>query len=867
VAENVLCAERKIVRVEASMETLLQDLRYALRQMRKSPGFTITAVITLALGIGANTAIFTLVQGILLRSLPVADPAQLYRIGDTDDCCVNGGFVGDNGDFDIFSYDLYQHLKNSAPEFEQLAAVQAGQPGFSVRRGTAVAKQLHGEFVSGNYFSTLGLGAYAGRPLGETDDTPSAAPATVVSYGAWHTEFAADPSLVGSTIFIQARPFTVIGIAPPGFFGERVTDTPPALWLPLATEPYVHGPNSILPHADSNWLYALGRVRAGTNIGALQAKLTLALRQWLATRPVYTDNGGAAEIPKQHVLIVPGGGGIQNLQQETGKGLKMLMILSSVVLLIACANIANLLLARATMRRADIAVRTALGAGQRRLIRQILTESILLSCIGGLAGLAVAYAGSHTILALAFPDAKNIPIHASPSLPVLGFAFLVSLVTGILFGTAPAWLSSHAQPAEALRGVNRSTRDRSSLPQKALVVVQAALSLVLLAGAILMTKSLANLEHQNFGVATANRYVLHIDPEGAGYTTERLPALYREMDDRFSALPGVASVGMGLYSPLEGDNWGECVIQQGHPAPGPNDKCGSTWDRVSPRFLDAIGVPILRGRGFTDQDTATSQQVAVVNQTFVKRFFPNQDPVGQRFGIDFQQYSGSFEIVGVFADFKMNNLRDPVRPVYLRPLAQRFTGFQEPDMITTETRSQFINAILLNFNAPQQNVESLVRRTLTGIDPNLTVVDLRSFDAQVAGNFNQERLIARLTSLFGILALILASVGLYGVMSYFVARRASEIGIRMALGATRSGVLAMVLRGALWQIVIGLGLGIPAALLAGHLMAGLLYGVGGYDPLALVGATLVLGLCATAAGFLPARRAASVEPMQALRTE
>ena len=849
------------------METLFQDLRYALRQLRKSPGFTITAVITLALGIGANTAIFTLVQGILLRSLPVADPTQLYRIGDTDDCCVDSGFPGDNGDFDIFSYDLYQHLKNSAPEFEQLAAVQAAEDEFSVRRGNALAKSLRGEFVSGNYFSTLGLSAYAGRALGESDDTPSSAPATVISYSAWQTEFAADPSLVGSTIFIQAQPFTVIGVAPPGFFGDRVSDRPPDFWMPLAIEPYVHGSNSILHHADSHWLYPLGRVRAGTNVGALQAKLSVALRQWLATRSVYVDKGQASEIPKQHVMIVPGGGGIQNLQQEAGKGLKMLMILSSVVLLIACANIANLLLARATTRRADMAVRTALGAGRRRLIRQILTESILLSCIGGLAGLAVAYAGSHTILALAFPDAKNMPIEASPSPTVLGFAFLVSLVTGILFGMAPAWLSSRAQPAEALRGVNRSTRDRSSLPQQALVVMQAALSLVLLAGAILMTKSLANLEHQNFGVATANRYVLHLDPEGAGYTVERLPALSREIEDRFSALPGVASVGMALYGPLEGDNWSDCVIPQGHPAPGPNDKCGSTWDRVSPHFLDAIGVPVVRGRGLTDQDTATSQQVAVVNQTFVKRFFPNEDPVGKRFGMGFQQYSGSFEIVGVFADFKMNNPRDPVSPVFLRPLTQRFAGYQEPEMISGETRSLFAHSILLNFNAPQQNVEGLIRRTLAGIDPNLTAVNLRSFDGQVAGNFDQERLIARLTSLFGILALILASVGLYGVMSYVVARRTSEIGVRMALGATRSSVLAMVLRGVLWQILVGLGLGIPAALFAGHLMVSQLYGVGGYDPLALVGATLVLGLCATTAGFIPARRAASIDPMQALRTE
>jgi len=827
-------------------------------------------ILTLALGIGANTAIFTLVQGILLRSLPVADPSQLYRIGDKDDCCVEGGFpgdAGDTGDFSIFSTDLYQYLRSSTPEFEQLAAVQAGEWRWSMRRGNALPKSLRGEFVSGNYFSTLGVGAYAGRALADSDDTAGAPPSTVISFNTWQSEFASDPSIVGSTVFIQAKPFTVIGIAPLGFFGERITDSPPDFWMPLQTEPYVRADSSILHHTDSHWLYPLGRVRPGTNVTALQSKISVVLRQWLYSRPTLTANGGSSVIPKQHVVLSKGGGGIQNLQQQTGQGLKMLMILSSVVLLIACANIANLMMARATARRAEVAVRMALGAGRRRVIRRIVTESVLLSCFGGFAGLAVAYAGSHTILALAFPDARNMPISASPSWMVLGFAFAVSLVTGILFGAGPAWLSSHAQPAEVLRGANRSTRDRSSLPQKALVVFQAALSLVLLAGAILMTKSLANLENQKFGIETSNRYVVHFDPAGAGYTMDRLPGLYRQMEDRFSALPGVTAVGMALYSPLEGDNWGECVIQQGHPAPRPGDKCGSTWDRVSTHFLESVGVPIVRGRGFSEQDTATSPQVVVVNQTFAKQFFPNQDPVGQHFGIDMPQYSGSWEIVGVFADFKLNNPRSPTHPVYLRPLSQKFAGYKEAEIMGGEAQSMFMNSMVLSFNRPQTNADALIRQTMASIDPNLTVMDLRTFDAQVAGNFNQERLIARLTSLFGILALILASVGLYGVMSYFVARRTGEIGIRMALGATRQGVVAMVLRGALWQIVIGLALGIPAALFVGHLMANELYGVGSYDPLSFIAAAAALAVCAAIAGFLPARRAASIEPMQALRIE
>jgi predicted permease len=853
------------IRVGRLLKDFAADLRFAVRQLRQSPGFAVTAVITLALGIGANTAIFTLVHGILLRSLPVADPSSLYRIGDTDICCVNGPFL--TGDFSIFSYDLYQRFRDSAPEFEQLAAVQAGRTDLNVRRGNAAAKSLVGEYVTGNYFVTLGLGAYAGRVLLDSDDTANAPPAAVISYRTWQNEFAADPSIIGSTIFIQARPITVVGIAPPGFFGDRVTDFPPDVWLPLHTELYISTQGaSILQEVSANWLYPLGRLRPGTNLGALQGKLSVTLRQRRSTRDAYTAAGGSALIPKQHVVLSSGGGGIQNLQQRTGQGLKMLMVLSSVVLLIACANIANLLLARATARRAEVAVRMALGAGRNRLIRQILTESVLLSSIGGLAGLAIAYAGSHTILGLAFPDAKTLPVATSPSLPVLSFAFLVSLLTGILFGVTPAWFASHSQPAEALRGVNRTVRDHSSVPQRAMVVLQAALSVVLLAGAILMSKSLANLEHQKLGLVTANRYVLHFDPLGAGYTTDRMPALDRQIQDRFQALPGVASVGLARYSPLEGENWGDCVMVQGQPPPPAGSDCIATWDRVSTGFLDSIGVPIVQGRGLSEQDTSTSPRVAVVNQAFAKKFFPNQDPIGKHFGSNLPWVSTAFEIVGVFADVKMDKPREAMRPVFLRPLPQKFT-YRIPGLDAGETNSLFPHVMILSFNRPQQDVDALIRRTMAEIDPNLTVVDLRPLDAQVAGNFNQERLIAKLTSLFGILALILASVGLYGVMSYFVARRTGEIGIRMALGARQSSVVSMVLRDALWQILFGLALGIPTALVAGHLMASQLYGVTGYDPLALVGATVVLGLCAAAAGFIPARRAATIEPMQALRSE
>ena len=852
------------------METLFQDLRYSLRQLHKAPGFTFITVITLALGIGANTAIFTLVHGILQSSLPVADPSRLYRVGDLGTCCYFDGFENDNGDFDLFPYDLYLQLQQSSPEFEQLAAVQAGGSSLSVRSGSAGAKPMRSEYVSGNYFATLGVGSYAGRPLIPSDDKQGAAAVLVLSYQIWQSDFAGDRGVVGSTVYLQTHPFTVAGIAPPGFFGDRVIERPPDFWVPLANEPTIEGAGTSLwsqGNEDTAWLYLLGRVRPQANTAALQAKLSVDLRQWMSTRAGFTADGGASQIPRQHVVLVPGGGGIQRLQQRTGKGLRMLMILSSVVLLIASANIANLLLARGTTRRAELAMRMALGAARRRLIRQILTQSVLLSLIGGGAGLVVAYALSHMILGLAFPESRNMPVQASPSLPVLAFAFLVSLLTGIIFGTAPAWLSSQTKPAEALRGLNRSAGDRSSLPQRAFVVLQVALSVVLLAGALLMGRSLANLEHQNFGIATANRYVLEFDPQGAGYTVDRLPALYRQIEDRFSALPAAANVSLARYTPLGGNNWGTCVIQQVYPAPGPNEKCFSSWVRVSNRFLQSIGVPVVRGRNFSGQDTQTSTPVALVNQSFARYFFPNQDPIGKHFGLVSPKNSGAFEIAGVFADFKMNDPRGEVTPLFLRPLAQEYAGYSDPEAISSEQSSMFVGSAIVQFARPQQDAEATIRRTLAGIDPNLTVVDLRSFDAQVLSNFNQERLIARLTSLFGILALILASVGLYGVMSYFVARRTSEIGIRMALGGTRSSVVAMVLHGALWQILIGLGLGIPAALFSGHLMASQLYGVGGYDPVALVSATLVLGLCATVAGFIPAHRAASIEPMQALRTE
>ncbi len=845
----------------------MTNLKLALRQLRKSPGFAATVILTISLGIGANTAIFTLVHAILMKSLPVTNPATLYRVGDRDDCCVNGGFINDDGDFDLFSYDLYRQLQDTTPEFEELAAFQSGRNMMNVRVGNTAAKSERTEYVSGNYFSTFGLGAYAGRMLQSSDDVPGAAPVAVLSYAAWQASHAADPSVVGSTFFIQSQPVTIIGVAPPGFFGDRIDANPPSIWIPLHMEPVIEGPSSILKVADSNWLYVLGRMKPGVAPGSLQSKLSNTLRQWLATQPGYTANGGDTQIHKQHVIVVPGGAGIQNLQQEAGDGLHLLTWISALVLLVACANIANLMLAKGTARRAETSIRTALGAARSVLIRQVLIESVLLSVIGGIIGIAIAYAGARMILTLAFPDSTQIPIHASPSPIVLGFAFLLSLATGMIFGIVPAWISSHADPAEALRGMNRSTGDRSLLPQKTLIVLQAALSLVLLVGAGLMTQTLRNLEKQNFGITTANRYVIHMDPMGAGYNVDHIDAFNQQLEREFSALPGVQNVGIALYSTLEGNNWGEGIYVEGRPAPGPEAQNNSSWDRVSPHFFDTIGQPVIRGRGFTEQDTATSRMVAVVNQAFVKKFFPKEDPIGRHFGTMDQKYAGDYEIVGIVADAKYNNPRDDFRPMYFRPLSQFNRTFKEQRMLTAETRSLFPNSITLQFAGDSAALESLARRTLSNINPDLTMEDFKSLDYQVADNFNQERLITRLTGLFGLLALALASVGLYGITAYSVARRTSEIGLRMALGANRGNVVALVLKKALLLVALGLAIGIPVALLGARLMSTQLYGVRTYDPLTLAGAVLVLSAFAALAGFIPAKRAASIEPMHALRTE
>ncbi len=851
------------------MQTLRQDIAYALRQMRQSPVFTLTAMLTLALGIGATTAIFSLIHTVMLKSLPVADPASLYRIGDGPDCCVEGSPQGNYG---MFTYSFYQRLKENAPEFSKLAAFQAGGSQYSVRRGEQdlIAKPLRGEFVTGNYFDTFGVSAFAGRTITTADDQLSAPPVAMLSYRGWQQQYGSDPSVIGSTFIVAGHPVTIIGITPPGFFGETLRSDPPELWLPLEQEPMFSGKNSLL-HGFPAWLRVIGRLQPGASTTAMPARFTSLLRVWLVSdsrMPADWMTGIKASLPKQLIHVVPAGTGVGVMRENYADSLHILLAVCCLVLLIACANIANLLLARGASRRAQTSVRLALGASRSRLIRQSLTESVVLAVLGGVAGLAVAYLGVKAIVGLAFHSAKFVPIDAAPSLPVLAFAFALSVLTGAIFGTAPAWLTSHADPAEALRGANRSTRDTSSLSQKILVIVQATFSVILLAGAGLLTRSLQNLQHQDLGYDTDHRVTISLTAPFSAYPQPKLDAMYRELEDRLAHIPGVKQAALALFTPLQ-DNWGEIPIREGQGMPNMSEAVGASWDHVTASYLDTLGQRIVRGRGITDQDTATTRNIAVVDETFVHKFFkPGEEPVGARFGLDLPKYGSTYEIVGVVRNAKYSDAAntDPPRPMFFVPLAQR-VHYDDPLMVHLDDASHFIEGAVLHIQGSMEGLEPQVRRILSDIDPNFTLLQVQTLQEQVDAEFDQQRAVAQMTGMFGILALILAAVGLYGVTAYSVERRTSEIGVRMALGANRGNVVGLVLRGAFLQIVIGLLIGIPISIGCSRLIAAQLYHVKGWDPVVLSGSIFALGLSALIASVIPARRAASINPVKALRTE
>ena len=849
----------------ASLEGLLQDALFGLRKLRKSPGFTIVAVLTLALGIGANTSIFSLIYAVMLKNLPVAKPQELYRVGEGNECCVLDGL---QGNFGIFAYPLYKHLRDNSPEFTTLASYGAGLDTISIRKAgsAAQAEPAVGEFVSGNYFDVFGLRANAGRLLSASDDRPNSEPVAVMSYRAWKERYSLDPSVIGESILVDAHPVTIVGVTPSEFFGDTLRSDPPDFWVPLSSEPLLRQSSSLLAQSDANWLYLIGRLRPEANAAQVQARITVQLQQWLASEGKIPERF-RSEIAKQHVTLSRAGGGAARMRSAYWNGLRLLAAASGLVLLIACANVANLLLAQGTAQRAQTAVRVALGAPRSRLIRQALVEGLLLGFFGGAAGIGVAYAGTRVILALAFRGAHYIPIDSAPTIPVLAFAAVLALLTSAIFAAAPAWIGSNASAAEALRGAQRSVHSSSTFPQKALIVIQAALSIVLLAGAGLLAESLRNLENQHFGFATDGRLIVRIEPILGGYPIERLDALYRTLRERLRQLPGMQSVSLSLYSPMSGTNWSSGISIEGRPpSTNPDDWDGASWLRVSPDYFETIGTRLVRGRFLDDRDTPASRHVAVVNETFARKLFPKDDPLGKHFGLGDATHSADYEIVGVVGDAKYADARDAAWPTFFRPLLQ-IEHFTEPSDQSAEVRSNMIRNIELHVTGRPENLQGLIRETLAGIDPNLPVVDMFTFSEQVSRNFNEERLISRLSALFGLLALLLACIGLYGVLAYSVARRTQEIGVRMALGAARFGILRMVLREALLLAGIGIVLGVPSALATNQLLSNTLFGLKPTDPFVFAAATALLLVVACLAAYVPARRASAVDPIMALRCE
>jgi predicted permease len=853
------------------MSALIRDLTYALRSFRSARVFAATAVLTLALGIGGTTAIFSLMHAVMLKSLPVTDPSRLYRIGDGDGCCVQGSPQGRWG---FYSFPLFEHLKTETPQFEDITAFQTFVGRMSVRRqGVAEApRPLRTMYATGSYFKTLGVGAFTGRVFTADDDRAAAAPVAVMAYHAWQGLYGGDASVVGSTLMIEGQAFTVAGIAPPGFFGETLRPEPPDLWLPLQHEPLIAGADtSLLRQPVSAWLRVIGRLRADATIDGMDARLTVFLRQWMRSDAGYPANF-MPEIERRMsenvITVVPAGAGVGVMKEQYGRSLRILLVVCAMVLLIACANVANLLLARAVARRGQIAVRLALGASRKQIVLEALMESVLLAVGGAVVGLVVSIGAARLLLSLAFAGATTLPIDITPSPLVLAFAVGLALVTGVLFGAAPAWFATRTNPIEALRSTGRSTGDGASFTRTTLLVVQAALSVVLVAGSTMLGRSLGNLEGQDFGFERSGRVLVAVGRPSAEIAGDRLTALYRDVEARLAGIPGVRSAGLALYNPLT-NNWGEAVLVAGKPAPAPGANIGASWDRVSTRYLQQLGVKLVRGRYFADSDNELSENVAVVNEAFARRFFSTgEDPIDQRFGLNLPENVNTFRIVGIVGDAKFAGFRldQPARPMFFVPLAQT-VKYASPLMQRVETASHYVGGILLVTNTPQGTLEPLVARALAAADPNLTVINIRTLEEQVARSFDQQRAVASLAGLFGVIALLLAAIGLYGVTAYGVARRKSEIGVRMALGADRGNVIGLVLGGAFKRVAIGLVLGAPLAVGAGYLLSAQLYGVSFWDPVALSVSAGALAFAAFVACVVPASRAAALAPMIALRTD
>ena len=837
------------------MNALLHDIRYALRQGRKGPGFSAVAVFTLALGIGANTAIFSVVNALLLKTLPVRDPQQLVVVGDPT---LTGTRSNGTPRTDIFSYPLYKQLRQRNSAFSGLAAAGTDHViEVESTNGQVSDAKITGRLVSGNYFTVLGLEPAAGRLLSESDETAeSANPVVVLGYSYWQRKFAMSPSVVGTDIRLNGFPFTIVGVAPTGFEGDVVGEQMD-VFAPVSMQAEIIRGRHWLNSPNSSWLSVVGRLKAGVTPAQAEANLNVVFEQALQAEygaSLSADDRRAIREEHMKIQVSPGGTGLSALRGDYRIPLLLLMGIVGLVLLIACVNVANLLLARASMRSREFAVRMAIGASRRRILQQLLTESSLLALVGGAAGSVLAAWGVRLLIKLIGSD---VTLQSSPDLRVLAFTFFVSLVAGILFGLFPALRTLRVSVSPALKETNRTTRNRSSSFAwgKGLIAGQVALSLLVLFAASLLVRSLQKLMTQDFGYERDHLLIARVDAAAGGYPAARMKVLAQQLMDKLTSIPGLRSATYSTNGLFGGTESSDALLVPGFRESNASDRAAKE-DYVGPDYFGVVGIPILSGRGIAAQDTAASTRVAVVNEAMVKRFFQGQDPVGRQFRIDDADWLDKpLTIVGV-----SRNATDHGKGMREGVEARFYLAFQQmPDPIQIILEAQVQGSA----SAAVGNL----RNQIKNVDPQLPIDFVQTLDSLVTSTAANQFALAKLSAAFGGLALLLACVGLYGVMSYTVAGRTREIGIRMALGARRGDVLQLVLGEGMLLVAVGLVIGIPLSLASSGLLHSFLFGLKGTDPFSMMAVSFLLAMVSAMAGIVPARRAAKVDPMVALRYE
>ncbi len=853
-------------------ETLLQDIGFGLRMLAKSRTTTVVLVITLALGIGANTAVFTLINGVMLRSLPVNHPEQIFFFGaDTSGGALRGG-TAPTGVVNLYSYHWFEQFRErNGSVFDGLTAMASPQvdvrvsvPGSSER-----PRRFLGNLVDGDFFHVLGVNALLGRVLAAEDDRPDSAATVMVSYRYWTQSLGRDPQIAGKKLLINGFPFTVVGVTPPEFYGVRLNNLND-FWFPLNQQSSLMDRPNWLKTENEFWLNVLGRLKPEAAPRATAAGLSRQLQQMISSlegSQILPER--AQQIRESRVELVPGARGLSYLRARFSPRLQILEVLVLLVLMLACLNTANLLLARATAREHEIAVRLAMGAGRRRLVRQLLTESILLAGMGGLAGFALAVWATKLLSTLVLGNTASLPfLSFKLDLRVLFFTFSIALVTGILFGLAPAFRGTRVDLNRVLKDEFRSGGSGFRLsrltPAKLLVSAQMVVSLTLLMVAGLFVGSLRKLEQQDLGFVPEQVLTCRLDLVAAGYEPARLPDLYSRLLQRVQALPGVRSAALADASMLGSSNSTSNISIEGY-SPKPHENMDVQHRHVTGNYVATNGMSLLAGRDISIDDRQETPHVAVVNQAFAQRFFPGQDPIGHSFALGAPFHPPGMTIVGVVKNSKYNSLDEKTLPLAFIPL------LQDPFAVDPEVKKdrpyKYGNELNLRVTGDPSALSETLRRAIADVDNKLPVSNIRTLVERISDSSREARAIAQLSGFFAVFALLLAAIGLYGVMAYNVSRRTREIGIRMAIGAQRHAVLRMVMRESLLVVMIGVAVGIPAALGMGHFISSQLFGLSPRDPLTLAAAALLLLAASVVASFLPARRAAEIDPMVALRYE